>query len=324
VSFIVGADQSWGAVMDKYVEVDNIINYFNHRVFRDYNDPELISEEENGKISYLTSVFVSGDEPLKDYIRMQFGRSYYPQILWIFAIKMAEASVRERSTDFLFKGLIAIVIEDFQYDPRDSITSNILHLLRHSAVKVGANVIELFESVMPLATKKTAAQLLDVAENPVNIHNLGYIEVYTENNFYYLEAKYADNRFSIGLLARALEDKDEAVRLLASTRLEQIIFDINVKGKNLLAGYYCYNVGKIKQNIAEKLGYLHQFQIMEKLIPLLEDPNPAIRRNAAIVLGRIGDQRAVPALKRAAHLRRGVGSKQAQEAAQLALTQIIY
>lgn len=109
---------------------------------------------------------------------------YNPWPLFTFAERMAILGVREHSIQRIFEGLIALAIEDFRYDYREALL--ILSLLYHSASKISADPLNLFDKAAMFASRETANRLRDFARHPTPIHQMGYIEAISEDGFKYL------------------------------------------------------------------------------------------------------------------------------------------
>jgi hypothetical protein len=77
--------------------------------------------------------------------------------IW-FARRMSEKAVRESAAQPIWAGLIAIVLENFARDYRDSLID--VMLLYHSATKLGLNVEILFSEAASLAVNPDVALAL--------------------------------------------------------------------------------------------------------------------------------------------------------------------
>lgn len=109
---------------------------------------------------------------------------YNPWPLFTFAERMAILGVREHSIQRIFEGLIALVIEDLRYDSREALL--ILSLLYHSASKISADPINMFDKAAMFASREMANILSDFARYPTPIYKMGYIETISDDGFKYL------------------------------------------------------------------------------------------------------------------------------------------
>jgi hypothetical protein len=106
----------------------------------------------------------------------------------MYARAMAVEAVREREEEKVFKGLIALVVENQVFDWRDSMT--VLVLLHHSAAKIGMDPSKLFERAAAISTPQTGDGFLQFsARTPENLAlaKFGYREgTDSEGNFAYV------------------------------------------------------------------------------------------------------------------------------------------
>jgi hypothetical protein len=90
---------------------------------------------------------------------------------------MAIEAVRERDEVKVFKGLVALAIENQAFDWRDSLA--VLTLLFHSAIKIGVDAPNLIHRVATISSSQTSAYFLQfLARTPENrdIAKFGYKE----------------------------------------------------------------------------------------------------------------------------------------------------
>jgi hypothetical protein len=93
-----------------------------------------------------------------------------PEISFLFFIygkAMAIEAVRERDEAKVFKGLVALAVENQVFDWRDSLT--VLTLLYHSAIKIGADASNLFQRVATISASQTSTNFSKfLARSPEN------------------------------------------------------------------------------------------------------------------------------------------------------------
>ena len=70
---------------------------------------------------------------------------------------MATLGVKKRDRHHLFDGLLAIAMEGFEFDARDSLL--VLALLYNSALEIGENPREMFDGAAKLASSEVAEAL---------------------------------------------------------------------------------------------------------------------------------------------------------------------
>ncbi len=87
-----------------------------------------------------------------------------------YAYRMAQLAVREGSVERIRDGLIAIVIEDYREDAEDCL--KYLHLLCHSARKLGADEIALLQQACTYATPRMAEVLTEFAERSPDLRGI--------------------------------------------------------------------------------------------------------------------------------------------------------
>ncbi len=107
----------------------------------------------------------------------------YSDVLRAFAERMAILGVRENSSERLFDGLVALVIENFRLDYRETLL--VLSLLYHSAVKISADPEDLLARAESLAAPEAAKLLRVFIQDPSSIDEMGYVEGVYEGDFWY-------------------------------------------------------------------------------------------------------------------------------------------
>jgi hypothetical protein len=109
-------------------------------------------------------------------------------LFFMYAGAMAVAAVRQREEERVFKGLIALAVENRVFDWRDSMM--VLVLLHHSAVKIGADASELFQRAATISTQETSDLFFQFsARTPesLDLAKFGYREgTDLEGNFAYV------------------------------------------------------------------------------------------------------------------------------------------
>jgi hypothetical protein len=109
-------------------------------------------------------------------------------LFFMYAKAMAVEAVRERQEGKIFKGLIALAVENQVFDWRDSMM--VLVLLHHSAAKIGADASQIFQRAAAIAAPQTSEGLLQFsARAPENLDlaKFGYQEgMDSEGNFAYV------------------------------------------------------------------------------------------------------------------------------------------
>lgn len=106
--------------------------------------------------------------------------------LMTYAERMAILAVRIRSQNALKKGLLALVLEGFTCDMRESIMR--LTLLSHSAHKIGVDMERLFEEVASSTNGDAERVLREFVGRSVedkSIESMGYSEEMTSDGFSY-------------------------------------------------------------------------------------------------------------------------------------------
>ena len=109
-------------------------------------------------------------------------------LFFMYAKAMAVEAVRERQEEKVFKGLVALAVENGVFDWRDSMM--VLVLLHHSAAKIGADPSQLFQRAAAISTPQTSEGFLEFsARAPENLDlgKFGYREgTDSEGNFAYV------------------------------------------------------------------------------------------------------------------------------------------
>lgn len=139
----------------------------------------------DAKISELINVFMQAahDERLRMINNMQGENSGF---LFAFGERMAALAVREHSGQRLLEGLVALVLEDYKFDPRDNIVC--LAPLYHSAVKIGVDPVSLFTKATSYAKNEAADAIAHFPSRPPELRSLesmGYKESYGPDGFRY-------------------------------------------------------------------------------------------------------------------------------------------
>ena len=153
----------------------------------DFYKTRVLTQEQQGWVQFICDHYLraSADE------RARIRSMVTPEISFLFfmyAKAMAVDAVREREEDKVFKGLIALVVENRVFDWRDSMI--VLALLHHSASKIGADASQLFHRAATISTPQTSEGFLQFsARTPENLDlaKFGYQEgTDSEDNFAYV------------------------------------------------------------------------------------------------------------------------------------------
>jgi len=118
--------------------------------------PEL-REALRADIQELCGVFSVADSVTRADIVSHVGDGFAFAFLW-FAKIMAEKAVQQSAPGAIWDGLMALLIENFERDYRDTLRR--LVLLYHSATKLGLSAQELFTKASNLAVGSLAAKLV--------------------------------------------------------------------------------------------------------------------------------------------------------------------
>jgi hypothetical protein len=105
-------------------------------------------------IRQLCQVFCSAS-PIERVEIISHVRAEFSFVFFWFARMMSEKAVRESAPQAIWDGLIAIVLENFTRDFRDSLVD--VMLLYHSATKLGLDVEGLFSKAASLAVNPNVA-----------------------------------------------------------------------------------------------------------------------------------------------------------------------
>lgn len=107
--------------------------------------------------------------------------------LLAYAERMAILSVRAKSRKFLENALLALVIEGFRVDVRENIL--MLSLINNSAIKIGVDAKQLFESAIGNVEPEIAQRIREFIGRPIenkSIQSMGYSEAMTSDGFSYV------------------------------------------------------------------------------------------------------------------------------------------
>jgi hypothetical protein len=115
-----------------------------------------------------------------------FGSDYSFTFL-AYAQRMAEQAVCANDPDMLRRGLVAVAIEGFRYDRRETIP--VLSLLCHSAMKIGADPVALFREASDVSTPEVKREMMSFvnrAPEDKRISAMGYREDLSGTGFRYV------------------------------------------------------------------------------------------------------------------------------------------
>jgi hypothetical protein len=108
-------------------------------------------------IRELCHIFSAADAGMRSDIASYVDHKFSFAFLW-FAKLMAEKAIRESCPEAIWEGLMAILIENFAYDVRDTVPR--LVLLHHSATKIGLDCADLFARASKLAVSEKASRIV--------------------------------------------------------------------------------------------------------------------------------------------------------------------
>lgn len=152
------------------------INYYRDRL------PSSIDEEIVGICSQIMD---SPPEKLPIFVSSLNAESY--DILMNFCRRMTMLSVRQNSSDYLLKGLVALSLVADKYDYREVLME--LSLVYHSAEKLNINPKQLFSVASNYSSSESIKKLImEYLDRPLenrNIEKMGFKEVYGPSGLIY-------------------------------------------------------------------------------------------------------------------------------------------
>jgi len=153
----------------------------------DFYKTRALTQEQQGWVEFICDHYLGAlpDERARILSMMTPEISFS---FFMYAKTMAVEAVRERQEDKVFKGLVALAVENRAFDWRDSMM--VLVLLHHSASKIGADTSQLFQRAAAISTPQTSEGFLHfsarVPEN-LDLAKFGYQEgTDSEGNFAYV------------------------------------------------------------------------------------------------------------------------------------------
>ena len=156
------------------------------RVF-DFYKTRALTQEQQGGVQFICDHYLRAlpDERARIHSMVRPDISF---LFFMYAKAMAVEAVRERRDEKVFKGLVALAVENRVFDWRDS--TMVLALLHHSAIKIGADALQLFQRAAAISTPQTRESFLQFsARAPENLDlaKFGYQEgTDSEGNFAYV------------------------------------------------------------------------------------------------------------------------------------------
>jgi len=153
----------------------------------DFHKTRVLTQEQQGWVEFICNQYLRAlpDERKKIHSIVTPELSF---LFFIYAKTMAVEAVRERQEEKVFKGLVALAVENQVFDWRDSMMA--LALLHHSAAKIGADASGLFQLAAAISTPQTSEGFLQFsARAPENLDlaKFGYREgTDSEGNFAYV------------------------------------------------------------------------------------------------------------------------------------------
>jgi hypothetical protein len=133
----------------------------------DFYNTRVLTQEQQGWVQFICDQYcrASPDERARINSMVTPGISF---LLFMYAKAMAVAAVRERQGEKVFKGLVALAVENRTFDWRDSMM--VLVLLHHSACKIGVDTSQLFQRAAAISTPQTSEGFLQFsARAPENL-----------------------------------------------------------------------------------------------------------------------------------------------------------
>lgn len=115
-----------------------------------------------------------------------FNTRKWSSMLGGFSVRMAIHAVRENSSEDIFNGLMAHVIEDFWEDWRENYID--LSLLSHSSRKINANFESLIDRAILFATHNASEYLIGFSTKSPGVSSIevmGYQETIAKDGFSY-------------------------------------------------------------------------------------------------------------------------------------------
>src|SRR2546423_11637325 len=152
---------------------------------RDY-ESEPIPSKVDGLIDYMIPFFLQATEEEREQILSKITLKH-SGLLFQFSERMAALGVRKQSREYVLKSLLALVIEDFKYDWRDSIRR--FALSYNSANKIGTTPSSLFMEAASFARQEVSQALikfLQRSSSDKSIKAMGYREAITADGFRYM------------------------------------------------------------------------------------------------------------------------------------------
>lgn len=142
--------------------------------------------ELDSRIEDMLNVFRTGSADVRAKVRSSMTTDQAFGLL-AYAERMATLSVRNCSLSALENALLAIVLEGFRLDARETIL--ILALIDHSAQRLGADSAALFEQAASQASNEAAGYLREFASRKPDtrsIEAMGYSEGMGPEGFIYI------------------------------------------------------------------------------------------------------------------------------------------
>ena len=149
-----------------------------------YNQP--IPSELDGKVGRVVRMFLDSS-PTERGIFFRLTNEGVSYLFIIFAERMASLGVRERSRQRLLEGLLALVIEDYRADYRDSLI--VLAALSDAATKISVTPEELFAEAASYSNNSVVSNITEFHKwDPADwsLKAVGYKEVNGPDGFRYV------------------------------------------------------------------------------------------------------------------------------------------
>jgi hypothetical protein len=137
------------------------------------------------EIQTLVNLFAQSDLSTREQILSMVSEENCYALI-VFSSRWAALGVREHSRQRLLEGLIALLIEGYNFDWRDSVKA--LGPLYHSAAKIRVDPVELFAEAASYARSEVAEVMSQFPYRKAegrSLQAMGYKEIYTPDGFRY-------------------------------------------------------------------------------------------------------------------------------------------
>jgi hypothetical protein len=166
--------------LDQYL--DNVFKMFAQKSYSDYHD---LPSELDEKIREFVHVYLQASPAERKLILSRVNETHSFKFI-IFAERAAALGVREQSRQRLLEGLVALLIEGFKFDMRDTLKR--FAPLYHSATKIGVDPADLFNEAASYADNEVARTMTEFPSRKPEDRGLSaflYKEVNAPDGFRY-------------------------------------------------------------------------------------------------------------------------------------------